>query len=117
MNPEYQHAKYLNHKEHAQKYAKEHYNGEGYGSRRLCQWRWAKISIATYGQFLTLLAMAGYQCEICGTKLTERSAHVDHNHKNGKVRGILCMKCNNALGKFGDTLEGLMRAVRFIEEN
>ena len=37
-------------------------------------------------------------CEICGAD----SKHMDHNHKTGKVRGALCVKCNIAVGVFED---------------
>lgn len=57
-------------------------------------------------------------CGIC-TKpfigLYSRSVHIDHDHAHGKVRGLLCSDCNTSLGKFGDNLEGLMRAVHYLE--
>lgn len=37
------------------------------------------------------------KCAICGNQLTAR-AHTDHNHKTGKVRGVLCGGCNIGLG-------------------
>lgn len=33
-------------------------------------------------------------CEICGRSKKKRSLHVDHDHKTGAVRGILCAECN-----------------------
>ena len=41
---------------------------------------------------------------------------IDHNHKTGKVRGLLCEKCNHALGLLGDTKEVLLRAALYLEE-
>jgi hypothetical protein len=32
-----------------------------------------------------------------------------------EFRGVLCKKCNRALGLFGDTKEGLLRALRYLE--
>lgn len=39
---------------------------------------------------------------------------VDHNHKTGKVRGMLCQTCNKALGMLGDDVEGLERALVYV---
>jgi len=55
----------------------------------------------------------GQRCAIC-TKFPERLV-VDHCHQTGIVRGLLCGNCNLALGKFGDTTQGLMRAVEYLE--
>jgi len=60
-------------------------------------------------------------CAICNTpveldgKATKQSAVVDHDHLTGKIRGILCGQCNKGLGIFGDTLEGLNKAVKYLE--
>ena len=40
---------------------------------------------------------------------------VDHNHKTGRVRGILCSFCNTALGKFDDSVGLLARAIEYLE--
>lgn len=41
------------------------------------------------------------KCEICGCKETiNRRLAADHNHKTKKFRGVLCYKCNTAVGYF-----------------
>ena len=52
-------------------------------------------------------------CEICGSLI---SLCLDHNHKTGKFRGILCLNCNLSLGKFGDNLEGIERVVSYLKK-
>ena len=37
-------------------------------------------------------------CKICGLPEINRRLAVDHNHNTGKIRGLLCTKCNNAIG-------------------
>lgn len=61
------------------------------------------------------------RCKICNTD-EPRSAHgtkvfaVDHCHETGKVRGLLCSKCNRALGLFGDDPSVLAKAIEYLEE-
>lgn len=56
----------------------------------------------TYGiteaQYLELLDHQGGACAICGRKPAPgKNLHVDHNHRSGAVRGLLCMTCNHDL--------------------
>lgn len=51
-------------------------------------------------------------CWVCKAK---PFAHVDHCHETGKVRGVLCGTCNTGLGKLGDNLASLRRAVAYLE--
>jgi hypothetical protein len=53
-------------------------------------------------------------CECCGEKPTTRGLCVDHDRVTGKFRGWLCGRCNRSIGQLGDSLAGLMRAVRYL---
>jgi hypothetical protein len=54
-------------------------------------------------------------CECCSTKLLGGvKTHLDHDHETGKFRGWLCNRCNRGLGYFGDTIEGLEMALRYL---
>lgn len=39
---------------------------------------------------------------------------IDHDHNSGQVRGILCVNCNTAMGKFGDSTIILQRAIDYL---
>jgi hypothetical protein len=40
--------------------------------------------------------------------------HIDHNHKTGRVRGLLCTYCNNSLGMLEESIERFFRSIIYI---
>lgn len=61
------------------------------------------------------------KCAICkrAVHLTSKDrskvANVDHDHKTGLIRGLLCDKCNHGLGNFQDRPEFMRAAIRYLE--
>ncbi|MDR7274568.1 endonuclease VII domain-containing protein [Catenuloplanes atrovinosus] len=51
-------------------------------------------------------------CAICDAPDPE---HVDHDHRTGAVRGILCFNCNGGLGQFRDNIAYLDRAITYLK--
>lgn len=59
------------------------------------------------------------KCKICGIAAKDAMwgvLVVDHCHKTGKIRGLLCNSCNVGLGKFKDTPELIEKALRYLNE-
>lgn len=82
----------------------------------------------TYGidqeEYDRILKAQGGVCAICerperkilkSTGKPKRLS-VDHCHKTGKVRGLLCFYCNASLGKFNDSIEILKNAIKYLEK-
>lgn len=68
-------------------------------------------------EFESMLEMQSGACAICGHSDTSNPKIfpvVDHCHKEGTVRGLLCMACNQGLGKFKDDPALLRKAARYI---
>ena len=57
------------------------------------------------------------RCAVCrrepGAKKLDR-LHVDHDHASGRVRGLLCGRCNVGLGAFGDDAERMRAAALYV---
>lgn len=73
------------------------------------------ISIEEYDN---LLLKQNGKCAICETvkNSVNRALAVDHNHKTNRVRGLLCDKCNDGIGRFNDSVELLEKAKKYLKE-
>lgn len=57
-------------------------------------------------------------CKICKQScVSRRFLSVDHCHKTGKVRGLLCVKCNTALGMLNDNIEYFTAAIKYLKNS
>ena len=78
----------------------------------------------TSTEFDVLLAKQGGVCALCGNdepvvrnaKSGKEALAVDHCHPTGRVRGLLCFKCNTALGAFGDDASRLQLAIDYLSK-
>ena len=68
-------------------------------------------------QYRQMLADQDFCCAICKRHKDEstRELAVDHDHDTGKVRGLLCLKCNVGLGSFGDDIGRMKAATAYLE--
>lgn len=78
--------------------------------------------LKTYG--LTMVQYQNYfdaargVCGLCGkTPIRSSNLELDHCHKTGKVRGVLCGSCNKGLGFLQDNPDLLRRAAIWIEQH
>ena len=67
-----------------------------------------------YGAVLAMLENQNHACPICRIALTERTAHVDHDHLTDSVRGLLCKRCNLGIGHFDDDPERFIAAAKYL---
>ncbi len=67
----------------------------------------------SYEDYNSMLEKQNYSCLICRSK--PETLHVDHCHKTGKVRGLLCSTCNTALGHAKDDIEILKKMIEYLE--
>lgn len=69
----------------------------------------------TLEKYVEMFVAQGEVCAICKEKCqTKKSLSVDHDHQTGIVRGLLCNRCNRALGMFKDNKILLIRAAQYL---
>lgn len=72
----------------------------------------------TPDEFARIAAAQNGRCAICGRAPTNKpksgGLHVDHCHKTGAVRGLLCTGCNKGLGCLGDDEDRLRSAIDYL---
>jgi len=73
------------------------------------------VGVAVYNE---LLQRQGGRCAICGAEESvRRSFDMDHDHESGRVRGLLCARCNPGIGYFQDDPGRLRAAADYLERN
>ena len=90
-------------RERIRQYAYDHYhNGPGKDQHRNKHLK--RNHGITILEREAMLEQQGGRCAICGTDKFDRNGPcVDHDHTTGRIRGILCINCNNALGLIKDS--------------
>lgn len=74
--------------------------------------RWQSRHGITEDDYDRMEREQGFRCGICGTTEPRRAGTtrfcVDHDHVSGKIRGLLCNRCNVVLGQIGDNLVAVL---------
>lgn len=68
-------------------------------------------------QYELLKAGQNNRCLICNEKKSSRDLFIDHCHKTGDIRGLLCHGCNAGLGFFKENIKIMKSAIKYIEES
>jgi hypothetical protein len=75
----------------------------------------------TFAQYDEMYNSQDGKCLICNKTLESskggRSVHIDHDHKTGKIRGLLCQHCNNMLGHAFDNTDVLSSAIAYLNHH
>lgn len=119
----------LNRQNYMKKYAedgklstskKKYYNGNSIQKKKEKLKRY-NLTIEQYDE---ISAAQNNVCAICHFPETNKHQSgttkdlaVDHCHKTGKVRGLLCFRCNVAIGKMRDSVDILKSAISYLEKN
>lgn len=97
----------------------------GWASRSYVQNIWLMYKLTLEGFNKLWYAQEG-KCAGCLSSLAHpvqrshelgKRPEIDHDHGTGKVRGLLCRKCNDFLGKIKDNKEQLKRLEQYLQKN
>ena len=75
-------------------------------------WRTYKITTEEYE---AMLKKQNNQCAICN-KTIDKNLCIDHDHKSGIIRGLLCGKCNQGIGLLNEDISTFKRAIRYLKK-
>jgi len=120
----YSNAKYLKNREKILEKSKEYYknNREAVLLRSRKAYLKRKYNLDP-DQFLDMCIAQGNLCAICGKQETRKTPagdtlplSVDHNHKTGQVRKLLCNDCNSLLGFCKEDERILINALQYLQD-
>ena len=90
-------------------------------SRHYGLMRYYGMSVAEYAE---MFRKQDGKCAICGNPETDKDRHgnirvlaVDHCHKTGAVRELLCYACNSMLGQAKDNIDVLLAGAEYIKKH
>ena len=108
-----------NHLKKRNKYEKELYKNDSiyrkHKKEKSRKNRFKRNYNLSHEDWLKIWETQGKKCLVCGKKFNKPSdACVDHNHKTGAIRGLLCTNCNLGLGLFKDNPRYLILAAEYL---
>lgn len=107
--------------EEMKEYTKTHKEQKNAYTKRNADKLYDKYLKNKYGislkEYEVLLKIQNNVCAICKSPSNNKKMAVDHDHKTGKVRGLLCSSCNTSLGGFKDNIQILNAAADYINNH
>ena len=80
--------------------------------------RWSVANLKLYGlsakDYKEMLKEQKHVCKVCEN---DCKLYVDHCHMSGKVRGLICQKCNSGIGFLGDSYDNVKRALEYLDSS
>ena len=109
------------HKEERKVYMAKYYNDHkeeraiwrANNKEQIRAWKLQKKYNLTIEEEREMAENQDHRCLIC---LSTLPLYVDHCHKTGKVRGLLCRDCNFTLGRVGDSIPILLNSIKYLEK-
>lgn len=68
------------------------------------------------GEYQMMLDRQDGGCAICGKKPVTMRLAVDHDHQTGRVRGLLCLRCNRALGLWESDPQKMRNLIKYVRD-
>ncbi len=85
---------------------------------RYLKYRLKKLYNLTIEEYNFLVIQQCNLCLICGNILTKKiRCCIDHDHITGKVRGLLCNNCNQAIGILNEDIKSLNNMIVYLNDN
>lgn len=109
-NRQYRRNHLIEHRKYANDYAKN--NPDIIKNIRICR----KYGI-TLDEFNSLIRIQNNKCLICYKEMIGTDRHIDHDHITKRVRGLLCGRCNNAIGFLKDSPYSAINVTKYLIEN
>jgi hypothetical protein len=78
--------------------------------------QYKKLYGITIEQYWEMVNQQNNLCAVCKNPPNINNLAVDHCHKTGKVRGLLCQSCNSGIGKLRDNKELLLAAIQYLDK-
>lgn len=107
-------------------YDKEYRERTGHSQRHSLR-NWERSLENKYGitgqDYHAMAEAQGHVCAVCGGVETYKKDNkpkrlaVDHDHRTGKVRGLLCFKCNVMIGQARENSDYLASAMMYLREH
>lgn len=100
-------------------YSKEYYKRPGVKEKTRAHGINRRFGISS-DVYLKMLSLQKNKCAICNKEEScpkHKYLSIDHDHKTGKIRGLLCNKCNKAIGLLDDNPKILHSAINYLTHN